>query len=277
MFEIRYPRQTNTYSEDSILAFGSEQCSVCFLKQTQSIVTSSDVITSEHGITIVTPKVDEFHFAAVVDRIDKIRKLYNIVSIVVNDWGILQHFCETNNHIDLTIGRVLLGSFGYRDSFSDLLLHEEDPLIARNALAPSALHLQKIELFREYGATAVEVCHSPFESDYANSLKKYGLAIHLHINTMLVALSKVCYKSSAINDNQLCNMECSSQPERLQLVHIDGYNPLSKHSLNESEYHELCDSFPQFYLTGNAVYRKTPFFQNEWCHYDRLIIDERFS
>lgn len=276
LYEIRTyldkPDALNTmYYQDKnyLMAIGSEHCCVHFLRNTTPGMMPKK-------FTLVTPKTDTIHFNAVVNRIIKLCDDCEVDSIVINDWGILQYLYESGISIQLTIGRVLLGSFGYKESMEGFIHKEEREGVVKNFLAPSVIHKSKIELFKKYRVTAVEVCLCENEENYMNQLKKYGMQIHLHVGTYLAALSKTCYKTIRKNAEDVsCNYGCNVA-DMLKLEYIDGYNPLAHNSTYEDDYEKIISSFRNYYLVGNAVYRKSEKKSSLSSCYDRLIVDSRF-
>lgn len=295
MVELRFPKEKEKIPLNSVRAVGAEQCCVLFLHETQRFLTENDVFPNK--ITLVTPKTNEIFFKSVVERIEELISRYEIDSIVVNDFGILKYLRDIKNTIDITIGRILLGSFGYRDTMDGFIHPEESDEVVKNVLAPSILHRDKIELFLKYNVKAVEICHTPFERLYMELLKKYPVNIHLHYGTHLVALSKACYRTTWNGSSSMCGVQCK-EVERLKLAHISGYNPLDKHSMSEETFLTKQRAFPELFLAGNAVYRRveeqeySSLFTSQECaraahsvrakaneysekYYDRIIVDER--
>ncbi len=274
MLEIRngYGQNVENYRgiqsllDDYVIAVGSEQCSIDFLKSTERL--------DKGTLTLITPKTDDMHFDGIITRIVDVNNRCNLDSIVINDWGVLECLNEIGIQTKYTIGRVLLGSFGYKESVGDFIHPEENKENVMNILAPSALHKSKIDLFRKYNATAVEVNMLENDKEYTEMLKSYGMNVHAHFDVVLSALSKVCYKANA--EHVFCNQECRF-PEMLRLVHINKYNPLDKTSMAEDEYNQLLSEFPEYYLVGNAVYRINDGSNCEKTSlYDRIIVDWRF-
>ena len=276
LYEIRNSLKDNYTSDfeflqdnDYVYAIGSEQCCVSFLRET-------NLCEIPRRFTLVTPKTDVFHFKAVMDRICKLCKDNEIDSIVVNDLGIMHCLRDLGNTIELTVGRVLLGSFGYKESLESFIHPDEKTDVVNNAIAPCVIHKSKIDLFDKYNITSAEVCICENEKNYMSLLKNYGIKIHLHLGTILSALSKTCFKLSSNDNGTLsCNYECDKL-ELLKLAYINNYNPLDKNSIVEDDYNKLISSFQNYYLSGNAIYRISENHQYNPLYYDRIIIDKRF-
>ena len=252
------------------LAIGSEQCSIHFLEETSSLLLPK-------RFTLVTPKTDVIHFEAVVRRIDELCTKFEIESIVVNDWGILQWIYDNGYVNNIIAGRVLFGSYGYKESLTEFIHPDEREDIVKNITAPSAIHRSKVKLLERYGVKAVEVCWSEKEDVFIPILKVYGIRVHLHLGTFLAALSKTCYKTLRLEDGRVgCSIECN-YADLLKLEYIDGYNPLDKNSISEKDYMTLLASFKDYYLMGNAIYRLCPSTCCNLSLYDCIIIDSRLS
>lgn len=270
MIEIRHFRNVQFRNPNIVYGIGSEQCSVHFIHEASKFILQKYDLPQ---IVLVTPKTDERHYEEVVSAMNKMQDLYNVKSIVVNDIGMLEYLKRHGNKIPITIGRVLLGSFGYRDSFKDFISDDENEAIVENVLAPSALHRSKIELFKSYNADTVELCNNIYLEKYYKILEMYGIKIKIHYDNYLAALSKYCFR---VCGEDGCKYDCYD-PEKLKIGYIDGYNPTNKNADNEVEYNKKIYSFPNFYLAGNAVYRVEEIGNAPYPTNYEIIIDERFN
>lgn len=269
MIEIRYLNPNSFVNNDSIIAIGSEHCSLEFIYE----VNKALPYIKNKLFRLVTPKVDQFHFQDVINAIDLVLEINRPESVIVNDLGVLYYLKKYA--LNITLGRVLVSTYAYRDTLDDFIHPKEKTSIVVNALAPNIIHKSKIKLFQKYGATALELCPLPNEEKYVTLLRHYGMKIHIHCNSYIAALSKVCYTLNAEDDIFCCNHYCT-MPQKLGLSYMSHYNPTSRNSLTESEFTKMQRSFPHYMLSGNTVYRIDNDKTINENMYDTIIIDKRF-
>ena len=223
---------------------------------------------------LVTPKTEQSHFAQVVRLLDEVLDTCRPDSVVVNDLGLL-HYLKGRD-IDVTLGRVLAGSFGYRASMDAFLHPHETPDVVANTLAPTILHRKKIELYKNYGVTAIEICPMRNEHAYIERLQDYGLRIHVHYASFISAMSKICYTLD-MNGGGIptCALACK-KPQKLKLEHIANYNPTSSASMLEEEFKSKQVAFPDYFLAGNVIHHIEEKRKITRHCYDTVIYDYRY-
>lgn len=270
MIEYRNCLLNNFSSKDTVLGIGSEHCSREFIIDVERKLFSFD--KQVDCFHLVTPKTDQNNLKDVVSTIERVLLNYSPATVVVNDIGILQYLKGTG--IDITLGRVLNGSFNYRYDLDGFIDQRENDSVVKNFLSPSIIHSDKIELYSKMGVCAVELCPLRYEEVYIKNLKAIGWRLHMHHHTYISAISKTCYCLER-DDNQKtykCKFDCVV-PRNISLSHIQGFNPLSRNSISEMEFERLQDSFPNYYVAGNAIYMINDSIVYDKSLYDIIVVD----
>lgn len=260
MIEIRYPNKIEC-RKNVIYAIGSEHCPIQFIASTDKYVLNSKKLESM-PFRLIVPKTDQFHFTEVLSRLDSIIKNYPVESVVINDWGFIDYVNEAG--LDIILGRQLIGTFNYRDSYSEFIIISEPSGVVKNTLAPNIIHKSKLEFLSKYSVVAVELSPIINEDGYFLELKNTNYKLHMHKN-FVAALSKNC--TAIIEPKLNCNLECLHS-SKLNLSCDYKFQPFDNNTISQ---------FPNYYLCGNCIYRIDETIAIDFEKYDCVIIDNRLS
>lgn len=261
---IDFLNKNNT--ENILLGIGSEHCSIEFIKEAEAFLNAN--YHKKQAFRLITPKTDQNHISKIIELIEKIIDQRKPESIVINDLGILYYLKEKKENI--VLGRILINSLGYQAKLNSIIHPEESQSVVTNMLAPIIIHSKKVELYKKYGVTAIELCAMPHEEEYFQVLKKYGFKIHMHYASFIAGLSKVCYNKKMENSNrESCSFTCLN-PKKLNFASQSGefnhYETLKKKQTD----------WPNFYLAGNIIYYINSDKPINLERYDSVIYDYRY-
>lgn len=237
------PQFVATHNE--LLGVGSERCVHKFCSELKDLLAldRTNKKIGELNFRIVSPRVPEAYVDSVIKYMKEVNDKFNVESIVINDYGILNRLKHIKNfNLQLILGRTLIKSLEYVP-WSDYILRNEDENVKRNLLLPNIYHLSKLELFSKFNVEGVELCATPSTEASIIWLKEKGMKVFVHFNTVIAAIGRTCptariYKAKIDKCINMCDKDLT-----LKLKENWGSNCVVK-----------TDIVPTYHCIGNTVY-----------------------
>lgn len=249
----------------SIIRVGTEGCVHKFCECLEALLNSDCMNQIIH---LVSPRIPNKYMDRVIDYLEKVREQYNVESIVVNDYGLLYRMKTLGmKYQEIILGRTLVRSLAYTP-WSNYIIRDEGDSIKENLLAANIFHKSKIEFFRQYNITGVELCSSPLLKETIEMVHENNIKAYVHLNTIIATIGRTCpivrMKETSVGECQhLCN-ECY----KVKLNKVWGVNKF----MYQEPTQQIKDLIPDYLVKENVVYYKCNEMQSQELA-DVCIID----
>lgn len=241
--------EINNYDcHDYILGIGSEGCVHSFYTKIDKFIGNKDKVDRRYSFRIITPRVPLKHMDRVLDKIKEFIKVFNVESIVVNDYGLLYRISKTEGLIsEIILGRTLIRTIEDTPWYR-LIVESEQEEVKNSIIKPNILHLQKLELFNIYNIKGVELSPVKGNIEALKKLKMYGIKAFIHYKNELATIGRTCPLMRALEkDTYECKKDCNN------IVNIQfkkGYGIMDEKKIQDEEV------VPDFWGIENAFYHK---------------------
>lgn len=234
-------------SQYTTVRFGTEGCVNKFCKSMEELLTTDLKLKDIH---IVTPRIPDKYMEKTVRYIEEVKEKYGIESIVINDYGLLYKLKGIGMKFnEVIIGRTLIRSLAYVP-WGNFIIRDENDSMKENLLMANIFHKSKIEFFKEYDVTGVELCQSPLLKETIEILHENNMKAYVYHNTVIATIGRTCpivrmKKTTAVDCEHLCDT-CY----KVELDKVWGVNKF----MYQDPSQEVRDLVPDYMLKENVVY-----------------------
>lgn len=250
--ELRYINEEELEKAEiyagEVIGVGSEGCVHDFYNKINSFIAYKEKF-SKLQYRLITPRIPLKHMNRVLQIIDEFIKLFDVMAIVINDYGLLYQFNKLNNkHINIILGRTLIRTMADSPWYK-LITENEKETIREEIVQPNILHFEKVELFKEYGVGGVELSPIKENQEAIIKLHDYDICSFVHFDSEIATIGRTCPFVRMLNKNTYeCKQNCN------KVINIEfqkSYGIVSPKDTNNKD-----SIFPHFFGVGNVIYHK---------------------
>lgn len=254
--------------EGEVVSVGSEGCvHDCIRKFLHLLDLAGKEFLNKICFRIVTPRIPEKYMASMLNLLSEIVARVHVNSIIINDYGLLYYLSK--NHLsygDIILGRTLIRTLA-DVPWHNLFLDAENFELRESMLQSNIMHLEKVELFKKYNVTGVELSPVKVNENIMSSLHNVGLKCYVHYNSEIATIGRTCPRLRVKKRKaERCDINCDGS---ILLEFHEPYS-LSKVDANGSKL------YPTLYNINNVIYHKGNVFDAfEYQRSDGVIFDYR--
>lgn len=199
-------------------------------------------------IIIVTPRVSEAYSAVVEELVIELYQRYNVLYMVVNDYGFLFQI-QKYNWKNIILGRTLIRSLSFTPWHKQIVADENETM-KQNIMGYNIVHRSKIKLFLDMGVVGVELCQNPYLDETVRFLHENGIKTWLHYNTIIGAIGRTCIYKRHYNAYQKNCCELCANKLEFKISKV--WTGRSTEEIDQ----ELMgiDTIPPYFCKENVVY-----------------------
>ncbi|MGD9210590.1 MAG: hypothetical protein PVI90_07430 [Desulfobacteraceae bacterium] len=235
------------------IGIGSETCVHQLFPAAKLLKRLERIFSSGRMGRVITPLIPNPYIEKVADLIRQIIQLEFPIAISVNDYGLL-YKCRSlhrRGEQEFCIGRLLAKSVD-NWPWKDQIVKDEEPNIKDNLLQNNCCYNRKLEFLKQYGVSSVELNLKPSQLKYLNVLEKYEFKILVHIDYILLAVSRSC---PIVRQHKLSIPDCMSACKDSYTLNLADREGLQR-SNNTGVDDEVFRAYPELIVWGNGVYQK---------------------
>lgn len=254
--------------KNEIIGVGSEGCvHDCINKFKALMDLSPKHDKTKISFRLITPRIPEKYMDVMLRWIKRLTSELNVHSIVINDYGLLYKINKENFiFCNIILGRTLIRTL--EDiPWNDLIIESESKEMKQAIVRSNIMHLEKINLFKSYNVSGVEL--SPVKSNerIIDELHKCGLQCFIHYNNEIATIGRTCPRLRIANfKGEKCFLECD------KVIIMELVNPYGAYEYSG----ELQNIYPTLYNVNNVIYHKKNIYDKfEYQNSDGIIFDYR--
>lgn len=234
-----------------VIGVGSEGCVHDFYNKINSFIESKGKEKlNKLRYRLITPRIPLKHMNQVVKKIDEFIKIFDVMSIVINDYGLLYQFNKLNiKHINIILGRTLIRTMADNPWYK-LITENEKEGIREEIVQPNILHFEKVELFKAYGVRGIELSPIKENREAIIKLHDYDIFSFVHFDSEIATIGRTCPYVRMLNKSTYeCKENCN------KVINIEFEKTYGITPARDTNNKKLL-KFPQFLGVGNVVFHR---------------------
>lgn len=236
------------YSKYDSFSIGHESCIHKFwdiVNNKKNIEFLKVIKKEQKEIKLLTPFIPEKLWDDFSNRFKVLisSELFMNSVIIVNDLGLLTYVHKLETDRKFCMGRSLIFSFEYTP-WGDMIYESEDESIKAIIKQLNFYDDDKINYYRKYNVSEIEVNYKPGIYDSIKNIEKKGIRVIVNKRDFLYGIQRSCEVKRKHNNRQDCQSLCDDKT-RICLYKI----------WEQAEYYDPDNiSFPtELYISGNSI------------------------
>lgn len=255
------------YSNE-IIGIGSEGCiHDCIRKILRLLdMINNKKINNNVRFRIITPRIPQKYMDVTTELLFSVFDKIKVESIVINDYGLLFKL-KKSSYLKgfIILGRTLIRTLA-DVPWNNLIIGNEHLELQKDILRTNILHIDKIQLFKNYKVAGVEISPVKVNNDEIQKLRDAGIKCFVHYNNEIATIGRTCPRLRLEKGNaNYCVLNCDKP---ITLEFYQGYG-VTDNIENKGLY-------PIFYNINNVIYHQQNVFKAfDFQKSDGIIYDYR--